>query len=145
MSSIKVDTSDLSKFSAEMKTWKLKTMKGTSEAIKVSTLAVKRGAMQNLTANGSVKTGQLRAAINTNIKEYEGEVKAATKYALGVEKGTRPHVIRPKKGKFLFWKGAKHPVKQVNHPGGKAKPYLIPALEKETPILLKRLEGLIKW
>lgn len=145
MSSIKVDTSDLKRFAVEMKSYKAKVSVNTSKAIQESTLAVKRGAMQNLTSNGSVKTGQLRAAVNETIRPFEGEVKAATKYALGVEEGTRPHIIRPKKGKFLWWKGAKHPVKQVNHPGGKAKPYLVPALEKETPILLRRLEEVVDW
>lgn len=145
MSSVIVDTSELDRFRAEMKGFNTKVIRGTNDAIKASTLAVKRGAMQNLTNNNSVKTGQLRASIIETIRPYEGEVKASTKYALGVEEGTRPHIIRPKKGKFLFWPGAKYPVKQVNHPGGKAKPYLIPALEKETPILLKRLEEVAEW
>ena len=30
---------------------------------------------------------------------------------------TRPHIIRARKGKALFWKGAAHPVKSVKHPG----------------------------
>ena len=37
--------------------------------------------------------------------------------------GTGPYVIRPKNGKALFWKGAKHPVKSVNHPGIPARPF----------------------
>lgn len=145
MSSIKVDTSELTKFSAEMEGFNVKVMRGVMDSVAKSTMSVKRQAMINLTNNGSVKTGQLRANINTRISVFEGEVKAATKYAKGVEEGTKPHIIKPKKGKFLYWEGAKHPVKMVKHPGGKAKPYLVPALEKETPILLKSLEDIIEW
>lgn len=43
-----------------------------------------------------------------------------------------PHVIRPRNAKALFWPGARHPVKKVNHPGG-----FIPATKfLETPIRL---------
>lgn len=31
--------------------------------------------------------------------------------------GTKPHVIRPRNKQALFWPGARHPVKKVNHPG----------------------------
>ncbi len=34
-----------------------------------------------------------------------------------IEFGSRPHMIRPKGNKLLFWPGAKHPVKEVKHPG----------------------------
>lgn len=32
-------------------------------------------------------------------------------------KRTRPHVIRPKNKKALFWAGASHPARAVQHPG----------------------------
>ena len=38
-------------------------------------------------------------------------------YAPHLEYGTRPHKITPKTKKALYWKGAKHPVKSVMHPG----------------------------
>ena len=39
---------------------------------------------------------------------------------------TRPHTIRPRRKKALFWPGAAHPVGAVKHPGSKipARPYL---------------------
>ncbi|EPS50143.1 hypothetical protein CFSAN002368_14763 [Clostridium botulinum A1 str. CFSAN002368] len=40
-------------------------------------------------------------------------------YGEVLEKGSKPHVITPKNGKALYWKGAAHPVKKVNHPGTK--------------------------
>ncbi|QDY32670.1 hypothetical protein [Clostridium sporogenes] len=36
-----------------------------------------------------------------------------------LEEGSKPHVIASKNGKSLYWKGAAHPVKKVNHPGTK--------------------------
>jgi phage virion morphogenesis protein len=40
---------------------------------------------------------------------------------------TKPHTIRPRRKKALFWPGARHPVKLVNHPGSEipARPYLV--------------------
>ncbi len=34
-----------------------------------------------------------------------------------IEFGSRPHIIRPRGNKLLFWPGAKHPAKEVKHPG----------------------------
>jgi len=38
-------------------------------------------------------------------------------YPLGIELGTSPHVIEG--NPWLYWKGARHPVRRVNHPGTK--------------------------
>ncbi len=46
------------------------------------------------------------------------------KYAAYHQWGTSPYVIRPKVKKALFWNGAAHPVKKVNHPGLPARPFL---------------------
>lgn len=46
------------------------------------------------------------------------------KYGRFLEEGTPPHIIRPKNKKALFWHGASHPVRQVNHPGTKPYPIL---------------------
>lgn len=39
---------------------------------------------------------------------------------------TAAHIIRPRKGKALFWPGARHPVASVKHPGSviPARPFL---------------------
>lgn len=34
-----------------------------------------------------------------------------------LEEGSKPHIITPKNGKALYWKGASHPVRIVHHPG----------------------------
>lgn len=55
-------------------------------------------------------------------------------YSTDVELGTAPHVINAKPGSALYWPGADHPVKRVNHPGTRPYPYLRPALfQRRTP------------
>ena len=46
------------------------------------------------------------------------------KYGAALEEGTPPHIIRPKNKKALFWSGANHPVKEVNHPGTDGYPII---------------------
>lgn len=81
------------------------------------------------------KTGNLRRSIYTEIHDSPmiGVVRVDTNaapYALGVEGGTKAHVIMPRRSRALFWKGARHPVRLVFHPGTKAKPFMRPAFEK---------------
>ena len=54
-------------------------------------------------------------------------------YAPYVEFGTKPHVIEPKDKKALYWQGADHPVKRVNHPGTKANPFMERIIQAATP------------
>ncbi|MFI7073565.1 hypothetical protein [Micromonospora sediminicola] len=44
-------------------------------------------------------------------------VVAKAPHSLILEKGTRPHVIEAKNAQALHWRGARHPVKRVQHPG----------------------------
>ena len=141
MSSITVDTRDLTKFKATIDKFSSKAYKGAQEAVRKSTLNVENYAKSNLTKNGSVDTGLLRNSINSKINSLEGTVSTNTKYAIFVEEGTKSHTIKPKSKRFLYWKGASHPVKEVRHPGSKAKPYMIPAFEKEIPNFLKELSN----
>lgn len=57
-------------------------------------------------------------------------VYVGTEYWHFVEYGTEPHVIEPRTKKALWWPGARHPVKRVNHPGTPAQPFMRPALYK---------------
>ena len=88
-----------------------------------------------------VRTGNLKASIWVG-----AGFKEEVNYAKHVEYGTNPHVILPK-GKInggadaLYWKGAKHPVKKVNHPGTRPKPFLRPAMfetQQEIPSILAK-------
>ncbi len=54
-------------------------------------------------------------------------------YARFVQFGTAPHTIYPKNGKALYWPGAAHPVKSVNHPGTRANPFMERIVAAATP------------
>lgn len=77
-----------------------------------------------------VDTGRLRASIQARPRvTFRGptvRVVADVNYAPFVENDTRPHIIRPKKGKYLRFKVGGHVVyaKIVHHPGTKGKHFL---------------------
>ena len=54
-------------------------------------------------------------------------------YAAYVELGTPPHPIFPVEKKALWWKGAPHPIRRVNHPGTKANPFMEKILQRSEP------------
>lgn len=105
-------------------------------------LMVESGAKRNITDNGSVDTGRLRASIvRQEYGQFNRTVGTNVEYAAAVEFGTAPHVIRAKNAKAL-----KTPYgffKQVNHPGGRAKPYLFPAAEAERQNFINNLKRIL--
>lgn len=46
-----------------------------------------------------------------------------------LERGSRPHIIEASTKKALFWQGADHPVRKVNHPGTPAYHFMRNALK----------------
>ena len=143
---IKIDASELNKFSVELVKLSNESEDNVKKVVKNSAFSIEANAKSNLTKNKSVATGHLRRGISTDIKGLEATIHTSNiKYAPMVEYGTRAHVIKPKNKKVLYWKGAAHPVKQVNHPGSKAKPYLIPAFNQEKDQFLEKLKEVIKW
>ena len=139
---IKIDSSDLNKFSVILRELPDEIKNDVRKVVKNSAFNIER----NAKSSASVKTGHLRRSISTKMGDMEATIHTSNlKYAPMVEFGTRPHMIRAKNKKALYWKGAKHPVKQVNHPGSKAKPYLIPAFEKEKDQFLEKLKEVIEW
>ena len=143
---IKIDTSDIDKFVIDLKGMSKELRSDVQKVLKNSGFNIEARAKRNLSSNGSVKTGHLRNGIATNVGNLEVTVHTSNiKYARIVEEGSRPHTIRAKGKKALYWKGARHPIKSVRHPGSKAKPYLIPAFEKEKEVIIKDIEKIIKW
>ena len=143
---IKINADELNKFSVEIPKLYEKNEAFVRQTVKNSAFNIQKNAKSNLTKNKSVDTGHLRRGISTDIKGLGATIHTSNiKYAPGVEYGTKAHIIRAKNKKALYWKGAKHPVKQVNHPGSKAKPYLIPAFEKEKDQFLEKLKEVVTW
>lgn len=83
--------------------------------------------------NCPVDGGRLRSSITHEVDRDGGGLVARigsnVEYARYVEEGTKPHRIVARHKKALHWKGARHPVLAVNHPGTRARPYLRPALQ----------------
>ena len=143
---IKVDTSNLNRFSVEVASLSDKSEDKIKEVLKNSAFNIESKAKKNINSNKSVKTGHLIRSISTDVKGLEATIHTSKlKYAPMVEFGTKAHIIRPKNKKALYWKGAKRPVKQVSHPGSKAKPYLIPAFEDEKDKFINDLKEAIEW
>ena len=143
---IKIDTNEIDKFAVELIKLSEESRDNVQKAVKKSAFNIESQAKKNLASNKSVVTGHLRRSISTKMGDLEATIHTSNvKYAVIVEKGSKAHVIRPKNKKALYWKGAKRPVKMVNHPGSKAKPYLIPAFESEKDKFIENLKEAIKW
>jgi hypothetical protein len=87
-----------------------------------------------------VRTGNLKNSIGVDFGNLSFEVKASASYAAIVEYGSAPHTIRPRTKQALFWPGATHPVKQVQHPGTAPQPFLIPAFDRNLPAAYQAFE-----
>jgi hypothetical protein len=89
-------------------------------------LAASQAVLAKHTTKGTVpwRTGFLvqsfRAELTTGILRWF----PTASYAPHVEFGTKPHVILPKNKKALYWPGAAHPVRRVNHPGTKPNDFM---------------------
>ena len=143
---IRIDPNELDKFAVEITKLDDKTKDNVQKVLNNTGFNIEAQAKINLDRNKSVVTGHLRRGIATKIGNMEVTVHTSNiKYAPMVEYGTKPHIIKPKNKKALYWKGAKHPVKSVRHPGSRAKPFLIPAFEKEKEVIMKDLEKIVKW
>ena len=143
---IKINTNEIDKFAVELIKLSEESKGNVQKAVKKSAFNIESQAKKNLASNKSVVTGHLSRSITTKMGDLEATIHTSNvKYAVIVEKGSRPHVIRPKNKKALYWKGAKIPVKLVNHPGSKAKPFLIPAFESEKDKFIENLKEAIEW
>ena len=143
---IKIDTSDFNRFSVEVTNLSSKSEDKVKDVLKNSAFKIESKAKKNINSNKSVKTGHLMRSVSTDVKGLEATIHTSNlKYAPMVEYGTKAHIIRPKSKKALYWKGASRPVKQVSHPGSKAKPYLIPAFEDEKDNFINDLKEAIEW
>jgi len=81
--------------------------------------------VNELVRNAPVDKGLLRQSIRYEVKGDNIEFNMID-YALFVEYGTVPHVIKAKNAKALHWKSGGKDVfaKWVNHPGTKAQPFI---------------------
>ena len=92
------------------------------------------------------KTGNLGRSIHIGaVTPTRAETIASASYAAYVERGTRPHEIRPRNRKALRWAasaadarltgtprtgGRVRFAKRVQHPGTRAQPFMVPGARK---------------
>lgn len=81
------------------------------------------------------QSGRLRNSLTFQAGADQVEVGTNVVYAAFCQLGTKPHEIRPKNKKALFWKGLQHPVKLVRHPGTPPRPFLGVSEEDKEQIL----------
>lgn len=88
-----------------------------------------------------VKRGTLRRSITSRVERggSRGVIGTNLSYARPVHEGSKPHVIRPRRARALFWKGALHPVRSVNHPGNRANPFFVRAADRVRPAVEREL------
>lgn len=89
------------------------------------------------------RTGTLQRSILPEINYPSALVAVNEKYGLFLEEGVGPFVIYPKNKKALFWKGALHPVKKVNHPGIKARPFFWPGVQASQGYIGKQFDTVL--
>lgn len=85
--------------------------------------------------NGALIVGrlQLMGAAAAAFGGKKVSVGTALNYGTYVVNGTRPHTILPRARKALYWPGAAHPVRSVQHPGTKPNAFMTNALETTAP------------
>lgn len=83
----------------------------------------------NMRATCPVDTGELLNDLACEVDGLDARIGAASvEHAIYVEEGTAPHVIEAHGNGALYWAGAAHPVKRVNHPGTAATHFMKRAL-----------------
>ena len=88
-----------------------------------------------------VDTGELRRSITTEGNGLDYEISTNLEYSEYIEDGTSPHIING--NPYLYWEGASHPVRRVNHPGNKAYLYMETACDTQTEDIEDRIADII--
>lgn len=79
---------------------------------------------------GPIDTGDYVSSIDTEALQPHGwRVIARDRKSAWIEFGTRPHEIRPRTKRALWWPGAPHPMARVWHPGTAPTENMAEALE----------------
>lgn len=77
--------------------------------------AVAVDAEDNIAARS--RSGELLRSFRVNKRRLGGDLIIGTDHWRFIEYGTNPHEITPDIRRALYWSGAEHPVRRVQHPG----------------------------
>jgi hypothetical protein len=79
------------------------------------------------------RTSHARQGLHSGVEQSGDQLTLylshGVEYGELLEKGTPPHIIKPKNKKALFWPGATHPVKLVRHPGTRSYAIVGPTMD----------------
>jgi hypothetical protein len=92
-----------------------------------------------------VRTGQNRDETKVEVDGLEGVAWPDAPQALWIIGGTQPHEIRAVNAQALYWPGAMHPVKSVQHPGTAPNDYVADAFDQMDPGVDTALDELGSW
>lgn len=86
-----------------------------------------------------VDEGILRNSIHVSSVTESKITLSMLGYALYVEFGTAPHIIRPVNGKALHWKSGGKDIfaKEVHHPGTRPNPFIRTTFRVDMPMIIK--------
>ncbi len=88
-------------------------------------------------ATGELAIGGIRVSRSRWKTELEGQVVAIPEHAVMLHQGTIPHVIVPRRAKFLRFNhrgtGKVVVTRRVNHPGTAANDFMVRGLKKAVP------------
>lgn len=78
----------------------------------------------NMRREAPVDTGRLAGSFQLEGRGLGYAIVSGVEYAGAVLTGTQPHIIVPRTKQALWWQGAAHPVKRVQHPGTAGNDYV---------------------
>lgn len=130
---VRVSTAELSQALKSIDVYDGKTRLKVEKALLGGTKRVASGARTRV----AVKSGRTKRSIRTGFSrvKMEGQVKVGQPTAHLLEFGSRPHKIPSKKKKLRV--NGQFVAGDIQHPGSKARPFLIPAFEAEAPNITK--------
>lgn len=123
-------------------------VRDTARALTLRAERLAKERVQSTTRKPNIGKGNYFRSINSEFLDgdgsFTGKLESNSPVAGIIEFGSRPHIIRPKGNKLLFWPGAKHPAKEVKHPGTPAFRVLGEATEEATENTGKIFEAALK-
>lgn len=125
MSSFSVKITNLPEIRKMFKKFPIAMTRELHVAVSRSVNVIERNVKREAPVNKQTGGGSLRQSVKGEMIGYSrGRVEVGVKYAMAVEKGTKPHIIRAKNKKVLANKRAKQVFgKVVHHPGTKPNPF----------------------
>jgi len=91
------------------------------------------------------RSGELRYSHIVEMGGLEGVMYPTAFHAIFVILGTKPHPIEPVNKLALWWPGAWHPVKHVDHPGTSPQDYINEVVPNSEPGLEQEENKFLDW